>query len=172
MNWGNAIGAGLLGAAVMTALLGAMRALGGPPLNLEMMLGTWITASPGLGSWFLGLAIHLAAGALFGIVYGSIMEVARRRGPGLGLAISVPHTIVAGLILPALAALNPLVREGRMADPGPFAAGIGPLAVLLFAAVHLVFGLVVGGSYRLRRLPAQAKPAEVPRRPPTAVYRG
>lgn len=169
MNGGNAIGAGIFGAAVMTALLGAMRVLGGPPLNLEMMLGTWITASPGLGSWSLGLAIHLAAGALFGVVYGNTMEVARRRGSGPGLAISVPHWIVAGLILPAVAALHPLVREGGMADP---AAGIGPLAVLLFAAAHLLFGWGVGGSYKLRRLPAQAKPAEVPRRPPTAVYGG
>jgi hypothetical protein len=172
MNWGNAIGAGILGAVVMTAILLVVRALGATPMNLEMMLGTLFTASPGLGSWFLGLAIHLTAGALFGIVYAAIMETARRRGPGVGAAIAVPHTILSGLLLPVVGSMHPLVQAGRMVNPGPFAAEAGPLAVVLFIGLHLVFGSVVGGSYELRRFPAGVGPAEIPRRPPTAVYRG
>lgn len=172
MNWGSAIGAGLLGAVVMTAILLVLRALGVTPMNLEMMLGTLFTASPGLGSWVLGLALHLAAGALFGVVYGGIMEAARRRGPGVGVAISVPHAILSGLVLPAVASIHPLVQTGQMANAGPFASAVGPLTAVLFVAVHLVYGWVVGGAYELRRLPGEARPAEIPRRPPTAILRG
>jgi hypothetical protein len=172
MNWGNAIGAGILGAVFMTAILLVLRALGVTPMNLEMMLGTLFTESPGLGSWFLGLAIHLAAGALFGVVYGAIMEAARRRGPGVGVAIAVPHAILSGILLPVVGAMHPLVQAGRMVNPGAFAAAAGPLAFVLFVGLHLVFGSVVGGAYELRRFPAGTGPSEIPRRPPTAVYRG
>lgn len=172
MNWNRAIGGGILGAVAMTVLMSLLRGAGVTPMNLEMMLGTMFTADPSTGAWILGFAIHLMMGALFGIAYGAAMEGLRHNGWELGVGLAGPHIVLAGLMMPVVAAMHPLVRAGEMGSPGFFAANLGVLGIGIFVAEHLMFGAIVGAVYSLVHEPEAALPrreARYPRRPPTAV---
>ncbi|MGM0575188.1 MAG: hypothetical protein ACQEXJ_05610 [Myxococcota bacterium] len=138
--------AGVLGAMVMTVVMAIARGLG-MAVNLEMMLGALITESVTTGTWVLGLCIHVVAGAVFGLVYAAVFEyVTHRAGWGLGLGIGAVHTLVSGVVLGALPMVHPLM-PGFLDPPGMFMANLGVLGVAAFAALHLIFGALVGASY-------------------------
>jgi len=172
LNWNRAINAGFLGAAAMTVLMIAMRALGVTSMNLEAMLGSMVTAIPDFGSWGLGFLIHLIAGGVFGIVYGFLMESLGRTGWLVGVGIAAVHAVLLGLALPWLGAMHPLVRTGQMPAPGLFASVLGGAGVVLFIALHLLFGAIVGRYYVALSPAPQVRPGSAPRRrPPTVLHR-
>jgi len=136
------------------------------------MLGSMVTSTPDFGSWGLGFLIHLIAGALFGIVYGFVMESLGRTGWSVGVGIAAVHSVLSGLALPLIGAMHPLVRTGRMPAPGLFASALGGTGVVLFIALHLLFGAIVGIYYVALSTAPQSRPAEVPgRRPSTVIHR-
>jgi len=169
LNWNRAINAGFLGAAAMTVLMIALRTLGLTTMNLETMLGSMVTSTPDFGSWGLGFLIHLIAGALFGIVYGFVLERLGRTGWSVGVSIAVVHSVLSGLALPLIGAMHPLVRTGRMPSPGLFASSLGTTGVTVFVALHLLFGAIVGKYYVVLSTAPQTRPASAPRRPPSTV---
>lgn len=164
---------GVIGALAMTVLMLVLRAAGVSAMNFEMMLGSMFTAEINLGTWFFGLAIHLGFGALFGIAYALGMEGLRRQNAGIGLAFALVHTVASGWVLPQLMLLHPLVRSGRLENPGFLASSYGPGEVLVFAVLHLLYGAIVGALYRLHRRPALEVEAPIRgyHRPPTHVAR-
>ncbi|HLY09498.1 MAG TPA: hypothetical protein VKW04_09370 [Planctomycetota bacterium] len=177
INVNRAINAGFVGATCMTFFMILMRGVGVTSMNLELMLGSMVTSETGMGSWLLGLFLHLFVGAVFGVIYGAIMEMLGRGGWAVGLAIGAVHTVLSGFILPLIGAMHPLVRSGALAPPGIFASGLGAGAVVLFILLHLGFGATVGGFYVvLARTPDEDEEAEPfpthTRRPPSAVHRG
>lgn len=166
--------AGVVGALAMTVVMFGLRAVGATPMNLEMMLGSLLTADVGLGTWILGFAMHLGFGALFAIGYALGMEGLRRQNVGLGLAFALVHTVVSGWILPQLMLVHPLVLDGRLENPGFLASTYGGDQVIVYAGLHLLYGGIVGGLYRLHRRPALEVEAPIQRgyhRPPTHVAR-
>lgn len=172
LNWNRAINAGFLGAAAMTILMIALRTLGITSMNLETMLGSMATSTPDFGSWGLGFLIHLIAGGVFGIVYGFLMENLGRTGWSVGVGIAVVHSVLSGLALPLIGAMHPLVRTGRMPAPGLFASALGGTGVVLFIALHLLFGAIVGTYYIALSTAPRSRPAEAPRhRPSTVIHR-
>lgn len=146
MNFSKAILAGLLGAAVISLVAFVSRAFGFP-FGFEMVLGSWVLAEAGYLAWVIGLGIHLAIGGFFGIVYAALFRWLRVTGGGAGVVIAVVHLMIAGFVLAAIPPLHPIVPEG-LEPPGYFMSGDGPLGVALFVALHLVFGAVVGATYR------------------------
>jgi len=171
LNWNRAINAGFRGAAAMTVLMVVLRTLGVSSMNLETMLGSMVTSTPDFGSWGLGFLIHLIAGGVFGIVYGFIMESLGRTGWSVGVGIAAVHSVLSGLALPLIGAMHPLVRSGRMAAPGLFASSLGGTAVVLFIALHLLFGAIVGSYYVVLSTAPQPRPAAAPRRSSTVIHR-
>jgi hypothetical protein len=173
LNWNRAINAGFLGAVVMTVFMIVLRTLGLTSMNLEAMLGSMVTSIPDFGSWGLGFLIHLIAGGLFGIVYGFLMESLRRTGWSVGVGIAVVHTVLSGLAMPLIGAMHPLVRTGQMPAPGMFASALGGTGVVLFIALHLLFGAIVGKYYVALSKTPKSRPAESPRRrpPSTVIHR-
>lgn len=173
LNWNRAINAGLLGAAAMTVLMLILRSLGWTPINLEMMLGSMVTSTIGLAAWMLGLYMHLVAGAVFGVLYAEIMEHLGRAGWAVGLGIGGLHALLAGLILPLLGAIHPLVQTGTLAPPGLLGSGMGAGGGILFILLHLMFGAIVGAFYvALSAAPEERSPGEpAPRRPSTVIHR-
>jgi len=174
LGWNRAVNAGLYGAAATTALMLVVRALGLSGLNLELFLGSMVTQTLGFGPWALGLGIHLVIGAGFGVAYAALMETFERSGSRAGLAIGAVHALLAGMLLPLLGAAHPLVRSGSLPPPGPFAAGTGGAAPVVFILLHLLYGVIVGRTYVVLA-PAAGEGARAPQpgpRPPTVLRRG
>ena len=43
--------------------------------------------------------------------------------------------------------IHPWVRDGRLENPGPFTAALGPMTAMGFLMLHLLFGVLVRASY-------------------------
>jgi hypothetical protein len=146
MKANRAFFAGVLGGLVMTILLGVARGVGLAELNLEMTLGT-VAIRPDLNAWILGLFLHILLAGVFALLYGQLFEVFRRAGPLMGVAVGLSHAVVVGVILGVLSRLHPTVGTAALPDPGFFATNLGATDVIIFFAVHVVFGMIVGTLY-------------------------
>ena len=141
-----AIAFGVLGAGTISVLSAALRALG-LPIRLEMLLGTSLGIEPGGAAFLIGLAMHLAIGGAFGLLYGWLMEtVWDHGGASTGMILAVIHASIIGMAVGLTPQFHPLVPE-RIADPGPFFANIGIAGVLSFFGIHLLYGAIVGHGY-------------------------
>lgn len=145
MNGSKAFAAGVIGAAVMTILMGLARAAG-VPVNLEMMLGSMLTGGIGIATWVLGFAMHLVAGGIIAILYAMVFHAIGRASGGIGLTIAAVHTVISGIGLIFIPAMHPMI-PGLMSAPGAFMANLGIVGIFAFAALHLIYGALVGGMY-------------------------
>jgi hypothetical protein len=137
---------GVLGASAMTVVSAVLRAAG-LPIHLELLLGTATTMAPGQGAFVLGLAIHLAIGGAFGLVYGWLMEtVWNHGGAATGMILGVIHAALIGMAVGLTPQFHPYVPE-RIADPGPFFANAGAAGVICFFGIHVLYGAIVGRGY-------------------------
>ena len=153
MKTGKAFFAGILGGAVMSAIMFLARLMG-MEVNLEMMLGTVLLA-PGAVAWVTGLVMHLLISGLIALLYAWGFEhVSHRAGWRTGLLFSLAHIGIAGVFMGAvLPAMHRLVPETMpmpaysMATPGYFMLNLGLLGVLAFVMLHAIYGGVVGTLY-------------------------
>jgi hypothetical protein len=141
--------AGLAGGAAMTAGGVLLRLIELAPANLEMIWGSFLTGTSGVGTWLLGLAIHLAIATAGGLLYAYIMERLREPGWRVGLGIAILHFGIAGLLLTVVWELNDAVRAGLVVDPGGY--GFGGFFFLF--GVHLLYGATMGAVYAPPREP-------------------
>ena len=140
-----AVFAGVLGALAMSLSMFLLR-LSGLNVNLESLLGTIFEVPRGIHPWVAGFLIHLAVGAVAGLAYAAVFEMAvQRSGPVVGAGLGLCHGLLAGLMMSGIPAMNPLAL-GTQSAPGPFLQNLhfGPIVFLL---VHCVFGAVVGVAY-------------------------
>ena len=145
MKANRAFFSGLLGGIVLTILLAGARVIGISELNLEMTLGT-LGTTPDLNAWTIGFVLHLMLAGVFALVYGQIFEHLARAGVGIGLLVGLLHAVVVGIVLGFLTWIHP-VLGAELPAPGFFAAGLGLDDVLVFLAVHMIFGMLVGVLY-------------------------
>jgi hypothetical protein len=130
----------------MSAASGVLRLLG-VPLNLELLLGSALVPKTGPEVWLIGLGLHLALGGCFGVAYALVFEKSlREANVGIGFAIGAVHAVVSGTVLAFTPDFHPLIPELLWA-PGPFLLGLGAWGVLLFLALHLMFGAIVAAWY-------------------------
>jgi hypothetical protein len=118
--------------------------LAGINVNLESLLATIF--NPDGARWVVGFGIHVMIGAVAGLVYAAVFEMAvQRSGPVVGAGLGLCHGLLAGLMMSGIPAMNPLAEEIRSA-PGPFLQNLqfGPF---VFVLLHVVFGAVVGMVY-------------------------
>jgi hypothetical protein len=137
--------AGVIGAAIMTIVIQLGRLLG-LDANLSLWLGSMVTGELGALSWLLGFAMHLTLGGLFGVAYAIVFESTARVTTGAGATIGLAHAMVSGILLGALPWLHPLMPQ-VIGAPGMFLAGFGLLGVIVFIALHVMFGGIVGHLY-------------------------
>ena len=146
MKTGTAFLAGMVGGAVMTAMLWMGRVMG-MDVNLSMMLGTMFIQPPGATAWVVGFIMHLVISGLIALVYAWGFErVTQRAGPAVGAGFGVIHAIIAGLMFGMIPLLHPLIPE-QMPAPGMFMAEKGALYVVMMFVVHMIYGAVVGSIY-------------------------
>jgi hypothetical protein len=138
-------GAGVIAALVMSAIAAVARGCD-IPLDHELWIGSALTGRDDDPAWFLGLAIHVAAGGVFGALYARFLD-----SPGVaatlrtGAAFGALHAVIAGLALSLLPAVHPLMPD-EIAAPGAFASNLGGIAALLFIIEHVAFGSIVGAA--------------------------
>lgn len=147
MDTSNAFLAGVVAGLAMSVIMALGRALG-VPIDVEMMLGTLIGLAPGtIGTWIVGLVMHLVISGLIALIYAWGFEnVTHRADWGTGALFSIVHIIIGGLAMGLMPFIHPMIPE-IMAAPGVFAVNLGTGAVLLFLVGHLVYGAFVGGIY-------------------------
>jgi hypothetical protein len=137
--------AGIGGALAMSLGMFIMRTFG-LNVSLERILGSMFPPDLPLPAWWAGFLVHLLVGAVAGLVYAFIFEVAvQRSGVVMGAAIGFAHGMLAGLIMSAIPAMNPLDPNAAGA-PGAFLSNMtaGPVVFLL---LHCLFGAVTGLAY-------------------------
>lgn len=144
---GRALGAGAVAALAAVTVAGLMRWLGGVGQGPVEPLGQLILPEEWLGwAWLTGAAAHVAGGALFALIYAAVFEWVTRRGGALvGLALAVPHALVAGLALAFLPVLRPAAFTAN--PPGAFLEYGGVGAVVAFFVFVGVYGALVGLLY-------------------------
>lgn len=139
----------MVGALFISAVTAVARTLG-MPVNMELMLGSMLTDETGMGTWFLGLAMHVFAGALFGVLYAKIFLRSGRATVGRGAAIGFVHGVLSGLMLAVMPAIHPAIPE-LIPAPGILLSNLGTGGVLLFLAVHVLFGGIQASPFAGKR---------------------
>ena len=135
---------GVLGALAMSLAMFAMRSFG-VNVSLEALLGSVFAPADSANAWILGFIAHLTIGAIAGLVYALGFEVVQRSGALTGAGLGLAHGMLAGLVMSAIPAMNPL-DPSILSAPGPFLSHeqFGPA---VFFLVHVIFGMVVGLTY-------------------------
>ena len=143
LNYVAAIVAGLVGTGVLTALMQyVMPMIGQPSMDMPGMLGSMVTEDEGQAK-MMGWGIHLAMGAVFGLLYAWLwsLELGFLGGPWwqTGLITGVLHGVVAVLVMPMLMSMHPRAPEMTKDMMSMVSKVVG----------HAVFGLVVAFVYTL-----------------------
>ena len=166
MKLGRAIVAGIAGGIVVVTAMSVSGWITDTNGDLCRLGGVALTGRLDAIGWLAGAAAQLAVAIIAAIVYAAIFElVTRRAGPLVGLAIAVPHVIVAGLAMGFVPASR--LIEAGIGPPGAFMEYRGPWVIATFVLAHLAFGALVGklygsahhapaaGSYRWKEITAR-----------------
>lgn len=137
---------GVLGALAISAVAAAARGVG-VPVRIELYLGTMF-GLVGTAAFAVGLIMHVVIGVLFALLYAELFErVWLHGGAGMGMILSFLHASIIGMLLGMTAMLHPHVPE-LLPEPGAYFSKTGGTAgVVVFYALHLVYGAIVGGGY-------------------------
>lgn len=147
MNFGKAFLAGVVGGTMMTIIMALVRATMMPQANPEMMLGTMTGSMPGMGTWVMGLVIHLILSGVIALIYAVGFEyVTHRAGVLTGLGFAIIHLIIGGVVMGMMPMMHPMIPE-QMPPPGAFMSGMGMMGTGLFVLEHLIYGAIVGAMY-------------------------
>lgn len=137
---------GLIGALAISAASAILRLIG-IPIHIELILGTLSGLQPGPAAFLLGFAMHLAIGGAFGLLYGWLFETVWLHGGAFtGMILGTLHAALIGMGVGLTPQFHPYVPE-MIPDPGPFFANIGPIGVIAFFGVHILYGAIVGAGY-------------------------
>jgi hypothetical protein len=150
MKIGRAVLAGSVGAVVVIVVVWLGGRLAGTSADLAALTAACIAGRAGGPSWFVGLFAQLVLGACAALVYAALFErLFEHAGAWLGLAVAVPHVIVAGLIVGFLPG-DRIIAAG-LTPPGAFYEFGGRWCIGGFIVAHLLFGWLVGVTYRRPR---------------------
>jgi hypothetical protein len=165
MKLWRAVGIGVLGDAIVMAVVWLGGRMGGTSADLAGLTAACATGRADGSAWLLGLVLQLVLGACAALVYAALFEwLFERAGAWLGLAVAVPHAVIAGLIVGFLPA-DRLMAAGVM-PPGAFYEFRGGWCIVAFVVAHLAFGWLVGAAYGATRHAVRGAPRtwfEVPR---------
>jgi hypothetical protein len=146
MRLSRAISAGVVGCAIVVALVWLGGQIDHTDADLPALAASIVFGDTGTAAWIGGLVTQLIIATVAAFVYAGVFEfVTERANVWLGLAIAVPHVIVAGLVVGFLPASRMI--EGGVTPPGAFFEYRGLWCVVAFIVAHLAFGAVVGLLY-------------------------
>lgn len=147
-----AIIAGLAATAVFTILQGMARMMGMTKMDIVVLLGTMFGPKGSGVATLFGWVAHLMSGIIFGIIYGAIFALIRidislwLYGAVIGL---IHGLVVGGMVMPMMGSIHPRIRDGSLEAPGTFGSNLGKATPMGLIVMHIIFGLVLGGTYGL-----------------------
>jgi hypothetical protein len=143
-----AIVAGLIGGAVMSALLymGIAMMPSQMRMNLFLMLGTMLLPV-GVAAYVLGAMVHAMMSVAFGLAHAGVYAAGIEPNAWWGLLFGAVHWVAVGIGLAMIPMLHRGMRDGKIEKPGMFALSLGAMTAMGFLLLHLVFGLIVGLVY-------------------------
>ena len=148
---------GFVATIVLTTLMSAAQALGVSRMSIPFMLGTMVTPNRDRAP-LAGFMIHLVDGWLFALLYAAAFESLGRATWWIGGMIGLVHALaVLVAALPLVPGLHPrMASEHRGPEPTRFLEPPGFLALnygrrtpLVALIAHVVYGVVLGGFYRI-----------------------
>jgi uncharacterized membrane protein YagU involved in acid resistance len=157
VNWTSSLLAGFVGTVLLTTLEAGAQHLHLSRMSIPYLLGAAFT--PGRDrAKVIGFFTHLLNGQLFALLYVAIFQATGEASALRGAIIGLVHAIVVLLVVvPLLPAIHPRMaslHQGptdlrQIEPPGPMALHYGVTTPLAVVIAHIVFGLAVGGLYRM-----------------------
>jgi hypothetical protein len=157
VNWPSSLLAGFAGTLLLTSLEAGAQQLHLTRMSIPYLLGAAMTPSRDRAK-VLGFLAHLVNGQLFALLYVAIFHATSASGVLRGGFIGLVHSAVVLLVvMPLLPSIHPRMaslHQGptdlrQLEPPGPLALHYGLSTPLTVIVAHVVFGMVVGGLYRM-----------------------
>lgn len=147
---GRAVAAGIAGGILVVAAVRIAGWLVASDADLCTLGGAVLLGRTDAIGWLVGAAAQLLIAIVAALVYALVFEcVTRRAGALIGLAIAVPHVVIAGLAVGFVPAARML--DLGMGPPGAFLEYRGGWVIATFVLAHLAFGTIVGAWYGTTR---------------------
>lgn len=151
-NLYNAIAAAIWATTAFTGFMTLMLALGFVHIDFGRLLGGIFLPKIDRNAALIGLLLHLGVGVVFGLIYAGlfaylglpgVLWVAAFVGTGFGIY----HWLLSMPLLTLGRKLNPLIREGKEADPGIWGIHYGPQEAFVRLVGYHIYGAVMGFAY-------------------------
>lgn len=140
--------AGLWAWMVFSAILDCSPWLGGPPIQLDLWLGTLFTDQPMLAR-LLGLAIQGLLVLALVLSYERFLAASERPWLASGAMAGVLFwLLLAGVVLPLVDLINPLIQAAIFPSVGLFALRQGLVSAAVWLVASMGFGLALAGYAR------------------------
>ena len=146
-SYAGALVSGLLGGLAFSGLLWLARLMGMTGFSVSMFIGSLFTGETTTAALWLGLGFHLVLSMLTGLVYALLFHAWGWSTWARGIAIAIPHAILAGLAMTAVSYIHPVTSDKLLANPGFLAGNYDWLSAVILFALFLVYGAIVGSLY-------------------------
>ena len=150
MDFAATISAGLIGGAIMAAILylGIVMMPSQMRMNLFYIIGSMMMRDDEK-IYKVGSMAHAVMSIAFALVHVGIYEVVGLDSnlAAWGLLFGLGHYMVVGAMLGMLPMVHPRISSGELEAPGAFALAYPRPTAVGFFMLHLLFGLIVGGLY-------------------------
>jgi len=157
VNWSSSLLAGFVGTVLLTTLEAGAQQLHLSRMSIPYLLGAAFTKGRDRAK-VIGFFTHLLNGQLFALLYVAIFQATGEASALRGAIIGLVHAAVVLLVVipllpfihPRMASLHQGPTELRQIEPpGPMALHYGVTTPLSVVIAHIVFGVAVGGLYRM-----------------------
>lgn len=157
MNLPNILLWGFVATIVLSTITEASRGLGWSRMSLPFMVGTMFTSNYDRAVP-IGFLVHFVNGWVFALLYALVFESWHRAtwwiGGGIGLIQGIAVLV---LLMPLLPLMHPRMASERsgpeptraLEPPGFLALNYGRRTPLFTILGHVVYGMILGGFYRL-----------------------
>jgi len=146
VDFDDAMLGGFIATMILTLILNVANSMNWIHFDLAKIVGTMMGLTGEHAYWY-GMAGHFFLGTVvFALVYAAAFR-AFNLAPtwGTGALFGFLHWIAFGVFLGLLPAIDPVIRSGQMNAPGWFGMRFGWVGIVGGLALHLVYGMFVGG---------------------------
>ncbi|GAB4348705.1 MAG: hypothetical protein Kow0073_01710 [Immundisolibacter sp.] len=157
INIASALLWGFIATVVLSTLMATAQGLGLSRMSLPLMLGTVFTADH-RRALLAGFALHFVGGWVFALFYALVFEDWGRATWWLGAIAGLVHGLAMLIVLmPILPSIHPrMASESRgpeptraLEPPGFLALNYGRRTPLITLLAHVIYGVILGGFYRV-----------------------
>jgi hypothetical protein len=115
--------------------------------SISIMLGSMFTGDEGNGALWLGLMINFVIGAITAFAYAVLFHVWGWSTWARGVAIGIPHAILAGSLMYVVPHVHPGGAGPLHQNPGFLAGNDGWLTAVIMFFLYMIYGAIVGMVY-------------------------